>query len=654
MSFSTKRCLLSHSVKIAFSAVLFITVSLTSCRAKTSDFTSIAWFPNEGVMAYDGSSWKDFSEGLPKNIIAEQMVSDSKGTLYLGTEYSGLFRRSVNESKWTNIATTDLRRRTQLKTVNEYRKITSLYIDPADNSVIYAGTKHALYSTADGGKNWKRIVLSNNKSSYYFTSIVKNGNDLYTGTAFNGILKITNGRAEEINNGMPKEYYIGKENFCEEVSSLAANGGVLYSGYLFAKGAYEETGKDWKQFLALKGPFTEGVHAIVPYKNRLLVSTDEGVTEYNPADGKNAPAAVDGDIKRMTAGKSNYVMFVLPSQKNPGLLVKRSYVNYTIEKRNKAGQKNAVYVNWPTLEKNFNNFLNLVQRNKFNAVIIDIKDDFGIINAPVESKTANEIGAVRNTNIKEIVKTLKSKGIWTIARNVTFKDKKLYAAYNGKYAILDRATNQPWVGLPRERWCDPYSQFVRDYNIEIAKETAKIGFDEIQFDYIRFPTDGPTGRCLFRYRENNDTFKSEIMADFLQQARQETGVPISIDIYGYNGWYHFGNNIGQDLEFLGRFVDVICPMIYPSHFGATFYKRYSEADRPYWIVRDSNIRSIYLSRDRTVIRPWIQDFKYLSPTWGPDYILKQLKGVADSGGISYSWWNPAGDHSMADRALQGK
>jgi hypothetical protein len=615
---------------------------------------SVAWFPGDGVMGYNGSSWENFSEGLPKDIVAEQIVSDSKGTLYLGTEYSGLFRRGANDRVWTNIATSDLRRRTQLKDVHEYRKISSLYIDPANDRTIYAGTKHALYQTTDGGKSWTRIVLSNNKSSYYFTSIVKHGGVLYAGTAFNGILKIENGRAEEINNGIPKEYYVGKENFCEEVSSLASGGGVLYSGYLFAKGAYAESGKQWKQIFSGKGPLTEAVHAIVPFKSKLLISTDEGVSEYDPASGKSSDAPFSADLKKMTAGKVNYVMYMLPDANHPGILAKNSYVKYTIEKRSKAGEKHAVYVNWTTLEKNFNNFLNLAVRNKFNAVIIDIKDDFGIINAPIESKTAKEIGAIRNTNIREIVKALKAKGIWTIARNVTFKDKKLYAAYDGKYAILDRATNQPWVGLPRERWCDPYSQFVRDYNIEVARETAKIGFDEIQFDYIRFPTDGPTGRCYFRYKENNDTFKSEIMADFLQQARKEAGVPISIDIYGYNGWYHFGNNIGQDLEFLGRFVDTVCPMIYPSHFGATFYKRYSEEDRPYWIVRDSNIRSIWLSRDRTVIRPWIQDFKYLSPTWGPDYILKQLKGVKDSGGISYSWWNPAGDHSMADRALQAK
>ncbi|HPJ42098.1 MAG TPA: hypothetical protein PLY21_07230, partial [Spirochaetota bacterium] len=82
--------------------------------------------------------------------------------------------------------------------------------------------------------------------------------------------------------------------------------------------------------------------------------------------------------------------------------------------------------------------------------------------------------------------------------------------------------------------------------------------------------------------------------------------------------------------------------------------RFSDAERPYWIVRDSAIRSIYHARGRTVIRLWIQGWNYLSPTWGPDYILKQVKGVHDGGGLSYSFWNPGGDHTMVDKAFNGR
>ena len=245
-----------------------------------------------------------------------------------------------------------------------------------------------------------------------------------------------------------------------------------------------------------------------------------------------------------------------------------------MDEKSKSGNKQALYVSWGMIDKNFDGFLDIVLRNKFNAVVIDVKDDHGMINAPVDSRTARELGAIKKTNIKEVIKKLHENKIYVIARNVTFKDKKLYEAFGGKYAIWDKVSNRPWVGLPREKWCDPYSKFVRDYNIEIARETAKLGFDEIQFDYIRFPTDGPVKRYLYRYREKDDTFKSEIMGDFLQQARKEAGVPVSIDIYGFNAWYRFGNLIGQDIQFLSRFVDAIYPMVYPSHFGAAFYRRF--------------------------------------------------------------------------------
>ena len=392
----------------------------------------------------------------------------------------------------------------------------------------------------------------------------------------------------------------------------------------------------------------------MPSGDRLYISSDETVYEYNIKNRKSTVSTIQSGIENVCSDKGPSMLFVPATGSNPALFVRRNTGTYEIENSTEAGRRRAVYVNWGMIDTNFKGFLEVVERNRFNAVVIDIKDDFGIINAPVDSKTAREIGAIRDTCIRDIIKTLHKKNIWVIARNVTFKDKKLYQAYNGRYAILDRVTGKPWVGLPREKWCDPYSKFVRDYNIEVARETARLGFDEIQFDYIRFPTDGLVGRCHYRYREKDDTYKSEIMADFLQQARRETGVPVSVDIYGFNAWYRFGNIIGQDIQFLSRFVDVICPMIYPSHFCASFYSRYPVADKPYYIVKDSTIRSIYLSSKRAVIRGWLQDFNYLSPTWGPDYILKQVKAVDDGGAYSWSLWNPAGDHSMSDRALSGK
>lgn len=640
---------------ILYLFIFFITAGSISCSGSIEKYNLIGFFPGEGIKGYDGS-WHNMSDGLPENINAEYITEDQDGALYLTTEFSGIFRLEKGAGRWTDISSSVLKRRTQLEGVNEYRQISAFCIDPADKSKLYLATKHTLYKSADRGKNWQKINVIDNKNSYYFTSLTVVDGTLYAGTSFNGIVRITPSSTTEINDGIPKEYYVGPFHFCEEVSSVAAYKGMIYSGYLFGRGMVESS--DWKNWkpvnIPVKDDKVEGVYGISPFKDTLFVSTTEGIYQYNPASKKIEVSPLQKEVWDSFKKDGPAIIFVKGSTSNPPLFIKRNLNDYGIEKESKSGNKQALYVNWGMINTNFKGFLDIVERNGFNAVVIDVKDDHGIINAPIESKTAKELGAVRNTNIKDIIRQLHAKGIYVIARNVTFKDKKMYEAYNSKYAIWDKFSNKPWVGLPREKWCDPYSKFVRDYNIEIARETAKLGFDEIQFDYIRFPTDGPTGRCLYRYREKDDTFKSEILGDFLQQARKESGVPVSVDIYGFNAWYRFGNLIGQDIQFLSRFADAIYPMVYPSHFGASFYRRYSDEERPYWIVRDSAIRSIYHARGRTVIRLWIQGWNYLSPTWSPDYILKQVKGVHDGGGLSYSFWNPGGDHSMVDKAFNGR
>lgn len=633
---------------------LLVISGASSCSGSIENYKYIGFFPGEGIMGYDGS-WHDMSEGLPEEFNAENITSDSGGALYLTTEYSGIWRLEKGEKKWKSISSPALKRRSQYG-IDEYRQISAFSIDSSDDSKLYAATKHVIYTSKDRGVSWEKLHVAENKNSYYFTSLTVIDGVLYAGTSFNGVLRITPTSTTEINDGVPKEFYVGPFHFCEEVSSIAASKGVLYSGYLFGRGMVETS--DWKKWtkvnIPVKDEKREGVHGISPFKDVLFVSTSESVYEYNPSTKKIIESPVSAELKKSFESDGPEILYVRGSSSNPPLFMKRNIREYKIEDKSKSGDKQALYVSWSMINSNFKGFLDIVNRNGFNAVVIDVKDDHGIINAPIESKTARELGAIRDTNIKDIVKQLHDMDVYVIARNVTFKDKKMYEAYGNKYAIWDKVSNTPWVGLPRERWCDPYSKFVRDYNIEIARETAKLGFDEIQFDYIRFPTDGLTGRCLYRYREKDDTFKSEILGDFLQQARKECGVPVSLDIYGFNAWYRFGNIIGQDIQFLSRFADAIYPMVYPSHFGATFYDRYSKEDRPYWIVRDSEIRSVYHSRGRTVIRLWIQDWDYLSPTWGPDYILKQVKGVHDGGGKSYSFWNPKGDHSMSDKAFNGK
>ena len=114
----------------------------------------LGYFPGEGVKSWDGSSWDSFGKGLPKDIRAEQIVRASDGTIYLTTEYSGLFRLASGSSEWQDISNAQFKRRSQLEGVNEYRRISAFCADPKNPKKLYLATKHTLYSSADAGKTW--------------------------------------------------------------------------------------------------------------------------------------------------------------------------------------------------------------------------------------------------------------------------------------------------------------------------------------------------------------------------------------------------------------------------------------------------------------------------------------------------------------------
>jgi len=424
--------------RIILSLFLLITLiaAASSCSGGRDSYRYIGWFPGEGIKGYNGS-WHGMSEGLPEDLVAEYITSDSKGALYLTTEYSGIFRLEKGKDKWQDISSSALKRRSQFKGVNEYREISAFCIDPKDDNRLYLATKHVLYSSQNRGESWEKIKVRENKNSYCFTSLAVSEGVIYAGTSFNGIVKITPSSTTEINKGVPKEYYVGPFYFCEEAASIALSKGVLYSGYLFGRGMVEcPDGKEWKKVnIPITDEKREGIHGIAPFNDDIFVSTSEKVYRYNRATKKITEPGISKELNKACGSSGPEILYVKGGEANPPLFVKKNIRKYTIEDESASGNKQALYVSWSKLDTDFKGFLKIVERNKFNAVVIDVKDDNGIINAPIESKTAKELGAIKNTNIKDIIKQLHDKGVYVIARNVTFKDKKLYYAYGGKYAI---------------------------------------------------------------------------------------------------------------------------------------------------------------------------------------------------------------------------
>ncbi|MGH7360734.1 MAG: putative glycoside hydrolase, partial [Candidatus Methylomirabilales bacterium] len=237
-------------------------------------------------------------------------------------------------------------------------------------------------------------------------------------------------------------------------------------------------------------------------------------------------------------------------------------------------------------------------------------------------------------------------GIYTIARIVTFKD-PILAAARPEWAVLDERTGEPWIDNEGLAWMDPFRPEVWAYVIAVAKEAAEKGFDEIQFDYIRFPTDGRIQHALYS-RPPDLPERMAAINGFLAEAAaalKPLGVFVAADVVGYTLWRTDDTGIGQRIEDMARHLDVLSPMVYPSsyHLGIPGY-RYSVA-HPYEIVYHSLVRGRERLRGSPVrIRPWLQDFRdyaFDRRRFTPRDVLAQTRASAEAvGADGWMLWNP--------------
>ena len=288
--------------------------------------------------------------------------------------------------------------------------------------------------------------------------------------------------------------------------------------------------------------------------------------------------------------------------------------------------------------------LNLIEGTELNALVIDVKGDNGKI--PYESSVpvASEVGAQSPrmiTDIAGLMTTLRSKHIYTIARIVVFKD-LLLALARPNLAVKTRAGNI-WRNGEHLAWTDPFQRAVWDYNIDIAVEAARNGFDEIQFDYVRFP-DAPG---LVYIQPSTQASRIAAISGFLKEARRRLApynVFLSADIFGYVCWNLNDTMIGQRIEDLAPLLDYTSPMLYPSsfQFGIPGY-RFSVA-HPHEIVSQSLERA----RQRTRLspnrfRPWLQAFKdygFDRRAFTGKEIRAQISAADAFGSNGWMLWNP--------------
>jgi hypothetical protein len=304
--------------------------------------------------------------------------------------------------------------------------------------------------------------------------------------------------------------------------------------------------------------------------------------------------------------------------------------------------------------------LDLTERTEMNAVVIDVKGDRGWVIYPTEVPLALAAGAQGPATLKSfdaLMANLKARRLYTIARIVAFKDNVL-ANHRKDLAIIDTRTGLPWVDNERLAWVDPFREEVWAYNIALAKEAARRGFDEVQFDYVRFPTDGRLGAARYA-RPNTRETRVEAVVGFLARARRELGalgVFVAADVFGYTAFNENDTDIGQRIEELAPHLDYLSPMVYPSgyHRGIPGFR--NPVAHPYEVV----FESVRLIRKRAGqaqvrVRPWLQDFRdyaFDRRTFGVDEIRAQIRGADDAGAAGWMLWNPRNDYTGA--ALRGR
>ena len=293
----------------------------------------------------------------------------------------------------------------------------------------------------------------------------------------------------------------------------------------------------------------------------------------------------------------------------------------------------------------------LVDETELNAIVIDIKNDEGRITYKMESKKVIEIEAgIRYIqDMEALVQKCKEKDIYLIARIVAFKDP--YLAEKCPELAVKKKTGEIFKDKSGLAWVNPYKKEVWDYLIEVSKEAAKLGFDEIQYDYIRFSTDLKSDELDFG-PEAEDKSKIEIISEFTRYACEslaDMNVYISADVYGTIIDNKVDQKIvGQDYVEMASYLDYICPMVYPSHYGNGVFGIDVPDAEPYKTVNAAmnaatRELSILPEEDRAINRVWIQSF---TATWvnghityGAEQIREQIRGAFDAGYDEWILWN---------------
>ncbi|MDR2731557.1 MAG: hypothetical protein LBB81_11750, partial [Treponema sp.] len=492
--------------------------------------------------------------------------------------------------------------------------IKDLEIDPENADIMVCATKDRVYLSRNQGRSWVSLGAPPYRTNGIKTAAaahIKSADGKRTLTVFMshsvyGVYyiqpEITGSSWKEISGGLEK---LETTNNADEVSDFAVHitgsgDTEIYAAQTFRHRIYR---LDWEKknfslYWSDKNTNFGTVDSVFAVKNKLCFLMEETAAELDidsnlPAariryDLRDAVISISGSLDK----KPNCIAMRDKRNDNELICLNELWLITGGASVKPLNSLEGLYlpVNHAMEEARLNPILKIIDERKLNMIVIDMKDDYGRLRFTPKNPAISEKGRVfRPLDIDAMLADFRRRGIYSVARIVVFKDPVLAAKDNYRYAVWDKRNNKQWTGyydtkqnagtgtpkdssyetiiLPSgengkeilrtvydERWVDPFSEIVWEYTAAIAVELYERGFDEIQFDYIRFPTDGENlGDAQYRWQDRGMDMESAILS-FLRHIRTNVKAPISIDIYGANGWYRTGARTGQEVELLAPWV----------------------------------------------------------------------------------------------------
>ncbi|MGA2545899.1 MAG: putative glycoside hydrolase [Rectinemataceae bacterium] len=583
----------------------------------------------------------------------------------------------------------------------ETQDLKDLEIDASDPQTLATCTKDASFVSRDGGKSWKSYGSPVDTTGLKAVSLApypgSGESALWASHPIKGLFvrKLVSGGWASANAGLAM--ILGTTSV-EEIADIApGRGGAVWASDSFIPRVYKMDAKA-KAFATVWAESSDFgcAESLDPLPDGSLRFVADGyVARLDPGSGKAENDERAAMVARTAARAKPDWQCLCVSWTEEGrqsslselwLLTFKDRKPYRAQAENRrALYLTTGFVVHPASRAKYDS---IMDARRLDSVVVDMKDDYGHLRFEPRDPLLRKVGKVSSPlDVEAFVREWKAKGRYLIARIPVFKDGVVYKYDGGRYAVRDSGSGEPWQGynlvkkgaapalfapkggavseegppppqpfqtadpqderaLIQEYWVDPYCEEVWAYNVAIANEMVSRGFDEVQFDYIRFPTDGANiGQASFRWKDAGMD-KESALASFLRFARDNIAAPISIDIYGANGWYRSGVRTGQDVELMAKYVDVICPMLYPSHFEQGFLAQTPATDRPYRIYKIGALRNAYIARKKVVVRPYVQAFflnvSYDRAYYGPEYVKREVAGIRDSINLGLTFWNNSG------------